>query len=131
MHFELAKHHTIPNADVLSRLLESPELFYRIDSFIPPCLSPHHRSSRFPYRIFAYHITMDSEIEVVIAPRASAHRLSLSSEVWGYSPLIPRDTSNKLSEREGWFFTLLIPDTYDARLASSHNLRSAISILIT
>ena len=59
--------HTIPDADVLSLLSESPELFYRIDSFIHFAFLHHLDQTVFP-AAFSHVITKDSEVVVASLP---------------------------------------------------------------
>ena len=60
--------HTIPDADVLSLLSESPELFYRIDSFIHFAFLRHFGQAVFP-AVFSHIIAKDTgEFAVASVP---------------------------------------------------------------
>lgn len=59
--------HTIPEVDVLSLLSESPELFYRIDSFIHLALLRDLGQAAFP-AVFSHIIAKDSEVVIASLP---------------------------------------------------------------
>ena len=140
--------HTIPDDDILSLLSESPELFYRIDSFIHFAFLRHLGQAAFP-AVFS-HIIIKGSGEVVatsvpyftpgqlvqaltdylsplkfgdiddiilttrdelplLATYASAVREPGRSWSERIVPFIPRKTSDKFNEREGWFFAWWMP----------------------
>ena len=136
--------HTIPDADILSLLSESPELFYRIDSIIHFAFLRHLGQAVYP-ATFSHIITrVSGEVVVASIPYFTPDQLvqgltdylSLLKSEDAYNvltcmrhelpllatyasavrepgrswserivPFIPRKASEKLDERDGWFFT--------------------------